>query len=104
MVPLKAGQLAKQAHINVETLRYYEREGLMPTPQRTEAGYRLYQQADIKRVQFIKKAQSLGFTLSEIKDLLMLTETPYYSARNVKQLTQQKIDLIQQKIVRHLTK
>jgi MerR family transcriptional regulator, copper efflux regulator len=103
MVSLKSGELAKQAHVNVETLRYYEREGLLPTPERSASGYRLYQDADVKRVSFIKKAQTLGFTLTEIKTLLALTGDGHQTAGNVKTLTEQKITLIEEKIQALLT-
>ena len=57
------------SNVNTETLRYYEREGLLPEPERTEAGYRLYTDEDVKRVRFIKRAQELGFSLKEVKEL-----------------------------------
>lgn len=98
MTSLKSGELAKQAEVNVETLRYYEREGLLPEPERTESGYRLYHQRDVKRVRFIKKAQELGFTLKEIKELLTLTTDPKHLAGEVKTMTQQKIHIIEEKI------
>lgn len=98
MTPLKSSQVAQQANVNVETLRYYEREGLLPTPSRTESGYRQYSETDVARVQFIKRAQHLGFTLDEIKDLLSLRQHPDDSAGPVKQLALDKIELIDTKI------
>lgn len=95
---LKSGTLAKQANVNPETLRYYEREGLLPKPKRTEAGYRLYAEEDVKRVRFIKKAQELGFSLKEIKDLLALKVDASQSASQVKQLAEHKIQTIEAKI------
>lgn len=71
---LFAGDVAKQLAIGVQTLHYYEREGLIPPPERTEAGYRLYTPASIARVAFIKKAQTLGLPLQEIKEVLRLVE------------------------------
>ena len=65
MSELKRGTLAKQAGVNGETLRYYERQGLLPKPERTESGYRLYTLDDVKRVKFIKRAQELGFSLRD---------------------------------------
>lgn len=69
---LTIGQVAKAADVNVETIRYYEREGLLPEPPRTPAGYRQYTDDAIRRVRFMKRAQSLGFTLAEIGILLGL--------------------------------
>jgi MerR family mercuric resistance operon transcriptional regulator len=98
MHSLKSGELAKQAQVNPETLRYYEREGLLPEPTRTEAGYRLYHPDDVKRVRFIKKAQELGFSLKEVKELLALKLNADHSASEVKRLTEHKIRDIEAKI------
>jgi MerR family copper efflux transcriptional regulator len=98
MKPLKSGELAKQANVNPETLRYYEREGLLSTPQRTENGYRLYSETDVRQVRFIKRAQELGFSLKEIRELLALRLDASQSASEVKQLAQQKIVEIEDKI------
>ncbi len=70
----KIGELAARANVGVQTLHYYERLGLMPKPNRSEANYRLYPPASLRQVQFIKKAQALGFTLEEIKEVLGLRE------------------------------
>jgi MerR family copper efflux transcriptional regulator len=96
--PMSSGQLAKQAGVNVETLRYYEREGLLPVPQRTDSGYRQYRSADVQQVVFIKRAQDLGFTLKEIKELLALRVAPEQSAQQVKTLAQEKLTQIDAKI------
>jgi len=98
MKAFKAGELAKQAHVNVETLRYYEREGLLPEPARTEAGYRLYGQDDVQRVRFIKHAQELGFSLKEVRELLALRLDDSRPASEVRHLTAQKIEQIEAKI------
>lgn len=98
MPPIKSGDLAKRANVNPETLRYYEREGLLPEPERAESGYRLYTEEDIKRVRFIKRAQELGFSLKEVKELLVLKLGNHQSARDVKRLTKQKIQDIDAKI------
>ena len=68
----KIGQAAQAAAVGVETVRFYEREGLLPKPKRSAAGYRLYPPDTVKRLQFIKQAKQLGFTLSEINELLSL--------------------------------
>ena len=69
---LMTGELAKRAGVNVETLRFYERKGLLPAPTRRASGYREYPPGDVRRIRFIKHAQNCGFTLAEIRDLLVL--------------------------------
>lgn len=76
MPTLTIGRLARRAGVNVETIRYYERRGLLPEPPRTSAGYRQYAPATVRRIGFIKRAQALGFTLEEISDLLALRVDP----------------------------
>jgi DNA-binding transcriptional MerR regulator len=66
---LTIGQLAHEAGVHVETVRYYERRGLLRQPPRTPAGYRQYAAADLRRLQFIARAKQLGFTLSEVAQL-----------------------------------
>ena len=86
MTTLTRKQLADQSGVGLETLRYYEREGLILEPPRTESGYRQYPLETAKRIRFIKRAQGLGFTLPEVKELLSLRVTPgttpmwYFSA------------------------
>lgn len=65
-------QLASCAGVNIQTIRFYEREGLLPKPQRTASGYRVYEERDVERVGFIRRNQELGFTLGEIKQLAHL--------------------------------
>lgn len=69
-VPLKIGEVARRSGIGVETLRFYERSGLLSQPARTEGGYRLYDAEALKALEFIKRAQTLGFTLEEIKRVM----------------------------------
>jgi len=71
---LLAGDVAKALSIGVQTLHYYEREGLIPPPRRSGSGYRLYSPELIERVRFIRKAQALGLPLEEVRDLLRLAE------------------------------
>jgi MerR family transcriptional regulator, copper efflux regulator len=66
------GELARSASVNVQTIRFYEREALLPKPQRNASGYRSYDRSDLERVTFIKRNQELGFTLTEIKQLIEL--------------------------------
>src|SRR6058998_4400750 len=71
---LKVGAVAKAAGVGVQTLHYYERLGLLPKPKRSAANYRLYSPEAIRRVQFIKKAQAIGLTLEETKQILDLKD------------------------------
>jgi DNA-binding transcriptional MerR regulator len=70
--PLTIGKVAERAGVNIQTLRYYERVSLLPKPRRSGAGYRLYTEETIRIVSFVKRAQELGFTLREVKELLRL--------------------------------
>ena len=69
---MKIGELAKYAKVNIDTIRYYEKRQLLAEPKRTDAGYRIYSQGDLKRLMFIVQAKALGFTLEEIKELMLL--------------------------------
>ena len=73
---LTTGQLARQAGVGVETLRFYEREGLLPEPARRASGYRQYPPEAVERVRFIRRAQRLGFPLSDVRELLALRDDP----------------------------
>ena len=69
---MRTGELARNAGVNLETIRFYERQGLLAKPMRTASGYRSYQRSDLERVLFIKRNQEIGFTLAEIKQLIDL--------------------------------
>ena len=72
MKSLRIGEVSKRANVGIETIRYYEREGLLSEPERKPSGYRQYDEAVIARLQFIRRAKELGFTLGEIRELLGL--------------------------------
>lgn len=96
---LKIGALAKATATSVETLRYYEAEGLMPAPRRSAGGYRLYAPEDEQRVHFIRRARSMGFSLKEVLELLSLQVAKEASTcGEVKLLAQQKLVAIDEKI------
>lgn len=103
---LTTGQLAKKAQVNVETIRYYERRGLIPDPPRRESGYRQYSPDAVARIQFIKGAKELGFSLKEISELLFLRVDPDTTCGDVKRLTEVKITDIEEKIqaLQHMKK
>ncbi len=83
---LKVGQVADEAGVGVQTLHYYERLGLLPKPNRSDANYRLYSSETIRRVRFIKKAQAIGLTLDEIKRILDLKDHGREPCRQVAEL------------------
>jgi len=71
---MKIGQLAREAGVPIDTVRYYERHGLLPEPARQASGYRAYQVKDVQRLRFVRRAKVLGFTLVEIAELLSLSD------------------------------
>ena len=99
MTTLTIGDVAKQAQVNIETLRYYERRGIVPKPPRTRSNYRIYPEETVRRVRFIKHAQELGFSLKEIKELLSLRATRGTTCLDVRQRATTKIKEIDQKIL-----
>jgi Hg(II)-responsive transcriptional regulator len=92
------GQIAKQAGVNVETIRYYERLKLLPKPKRRESRYRVYDETDLKRLLFIKRAKELGFTLKEIKELLELKIESTATCGDVKHLAERKLQDVEKRI------
>lgn len=92
MSSMKIGELAERADVSVQTVRYYETRGLMPEPDRTPSGYREYAERDLRRLQFIRRAQDLGFTLSEIGELLALRVDPTTTPEDVRRRARAKID------------
>lgn len=95
---LRIGEVAAQADVNVQTLRYYERRGLLAEPERTPSGYRLYPSETVQVVRFIKRAQELGFSLAEVDQLLQLRVDRVSSCEDVQALAEAKIDSIEGKM------
>lgn len=98
MKPLTIGQVASRAGVGVETVRFYEREGLLEEPRRKASGYRQFDETVIDRLRFIRRAKELGFTLKEIKELLSLKLDPSTTCAEVKKRAEHKIDDIDAKI------
>jgi len=96
MAAMTIGRLAKQAGINIDTIRYYERNGLMPRPARRASGYREYETADVRRLRFILRAKDLGFTLAEIAELLSLSADRDVSG--VKRRAERRLEQVEHKI------
>ena len=91
MEGLRSSELANRGGVNLETVRYYERRGLLPKPPRTLAGYRTFDAGAVRRLRFIKQAQALGFSLKEIKALLALRLDPRASCADVRRRAEAKI-------------
>lgn len=98
METLTIGKLANKAQVNVQTVRYYERRGLLTPFARRESGYREFSPVDVLRIRFIKNAQQLGFTLSEITDLLALHIAEQSVCESVKGRAETKIEEIKNKV------
>ena len=92
------GEMAKSAGVGVETVRFYEREGLLPEPPRLSSGYRQYSLEAVRRLQFIRRTKDLGFALGEIRDLLELRVNPRTSCSEVKRRAETKIADIERKM------
>jgi Cu(I)-responsive transcriptional regulator len=95
---LTIGRLAKQAGLGIETVRFYERQGLIAPPPRTDSNYRIYPEEEISRLKFIKRAKDLGFTLKEIKELFHLQHDPHATKADVKKRTMEKIEDIKKRV------
>jgi len=87
MTGLTIGKMSKLTGCNIETIRYYERIGIMPAPPRTAGGHRLYGQDHVKRLTFIRRGRELGFKLAEVRGLLRLVDGDDYTCGEVKLLT-----------------
>ena len=95
---MKIGQLSEKTNCKIETIRYYEKTGLIPEPNRTESGYRNYDETHLKRLVFIRRSRELGFTIKEIRVLLQLVDGREYSCANINAIATEHIAGIRQKI------
>lgn len=91
---LRIGTVAKKAGVGVQTLHFYEREGLLPKPKRSAANYRLYNSEALRRVLFIKKAQAVGLTLDEIRDVLDVKDHGKAPCRRVAEVAAERLEEI----------
>jgi MerR family copper efflux transcriptional regulator len=101
MEGLKTAQLDNEGGVNVETIRYYERRGLLPKPPRTPSGYRVFSEDAVTRLRFIKRSQELGFSLQEVKALLTLRARQGSGCADVRRKAEAKIADVDEKM-RHL--
>lgn len=95
---LTTGEVADRADVNIQTVRYYERRGLLPEPPRSRGGFRQYSPEYVDRIRFIKRAQDLGFTLEEASVLLGLELTPDADRAEVRAVAEDKIEEVEEKI------
>lgn len=98
MPSLSIGQVAKQSGVSVETIRFYERKGLLEEPPRKASGYRLYSGESIKQLAFIRQAKVLGFSLTQISELLSLQMDPSKDCGHIQGLAREKLQEVEQKI------
>jgi MerR family mercuric resistance operon transcriptional regulator len=94
---LTRGELANLAHVNPETIRFYEREGILPVAERARNGYRKFSPSAVERIQFVGRAKGLGFSLQEIRELLHVQDTDGPACLSVKSLLTQKLVSVHEK-------
>lgn len=95
---MKIGELAKRSDVGIDTVRFYEREGLLPRAQRSASGYRMYDASDLKRLRFVSRAKALGFTLPEIRDLLALSDHRGDDMAALKATAMEKLGTVEAKL------
>lgn len=95
---LSIGALSKQSGVNIETIRYYEKIGVMPAPPRSASGYRIYGADHLKRLSFVRRGRELGFGLDELRGLLRLVDGHAYSCAEMHDLTSEHLAEIRRKI------
>ncbi|KGF71072.1 MerR family transcriptional regulator [Hoeflea sp. BAL378] len=96
---LQRAELARRTSCNLETIRYYEKTGMMPDPPRTASGYRIYDDSHISRLRFILRARELGFSVEQIRGLLTLVDDGTQTCAEVKDRTEQHLADVRAKIV-----
>ncbi|NOX41377.1 MAG: helix-turn-helix domain-containing protein [Alphaproteobacteria bacterium] len=94
------GVLSRETGVNIETIRYYERIGIMPKPDRTPGGYRQFSQDQLKRLTFVRKCRELGFSLREVRTLLELVDSHKFSCGEIHEMTVQHLRAIDEKMAR----
>jgi DNA-binding transcriptional MerR regulator len=94
---LTRGQLAERAQINLETVRFYEREGLLSPASRTASGYRKFSESSVARLAFVKRAKDLGFSLGEVRELLIFQDSHTDACAEVRDLLKKKLGVVRNK-------
>ncbi len=95
---LQIGQVSRRTGLSVDTIRFYERRALLPVPLRTAAGYRMYAAGDIERLQFIGRAQDLGFSLGEIRELLLIESGDEPKCPHIREVITAKLEHVAEKM------
>lgn len=95
---IQIGRVSKQTGLSIDAIRFYEKQRLLERPPRTEGGFRLFKTEDIQRIQFIRRAQTLGFSLPQIRELLILNRDADETCSHMRSLLQAKLTAIHQKI------
>jgi len=95
---LQIGQVARKTGLSIDAIRFYEKAGVVPRPARTQGGYRLYQESEVADLEFIRRAQQLGFSLNEIRELFSVQRHPEETCLHVRDLIAQKLGLVRGKI------
>jgi len=95
---LSIGKAAEMSGLNVETIRFYEKEGLVPEPGRTEGGHRLYSKDQVARLVFIRRSRKLGFSMTQVRQILSLVDREQVSCEAVKSIADDHIDDIRARI------
>lgn len=98
MSALTRGRLAKATGTKIETIRFYEKIGLLAVPERTSSNYRAYRQCDLERLSFIRRARDLGFSLDQVRSLLDLADDRTRSCCAVDEITREQLKSVEQKI------
>jgi DNA-binding transcriptional MerR regulator len=96
---LQIGAVAKQTGLTVDAIRFYEKERLLKRPNRSEGGFRLFTSADVENIRFIRRAQELGFSLNEIRELLLLRSEDLAACSHVRGLLKAKLTIVREKVL-----
>ena len=92
------GQLSRLAEVNIETIRYYEKIGIMPNPPRNSSGYRIYSAPHLERLSFVRRSRELGFSQTEVRKLLTLVDEHTYTCAEVKEMTARQLSNVRDRI------
>ncbi len=95
---MQIGELSKRTGVKIETIRYYEKSGIMPEPPRKAGGFRMYREEHLNRLRFIRRSRQLGFSMADIEGLLGLVDERGYTCGEVRSLTLEHADMVKQKI------
>ncbi len=96
--PLRIGAVARECGVSIDTIRYYEREGLLPQPRRRPSGYREYDRDAVRRLHFIRRAKDLGFSLEDIHELLSLSGDREHGVKGVKQRAESRLQRVEERL------